>query len=228
MNIVAVIGNGVTITSSMVCMSYLYRFHAGRMRQGAHLVSASIIGVTFLVTGLQFVFPEVLSVLRRDLPGLMRGEWWRVATPLLVQPYGLFQCLFNGAFLLVFLPLAEKLFGNWLLALYLIPGVAGQAVNYLWRPDGGGSSTGIFGVMGALLIYVCRQRSEVPRQYVIFALLGLCGAVALSFVRDGHGPSMLVGAMSAIALRTPPLQMISERPDAGWRAPPNIESTGGK
>jgi rhomboid protease GluP len=111
----------------------------------------------------------------------------------------------------VFLPVAEKLFGKRLLALYLVSGVGGQAVNYLWRPDGGGSSTGIFGVMGALLMYVCRHRNEIPRQYFIFALLGLCGAVALSFVRDGHGPSLLVGALLAAAFHTPPLQISSDR-----------------
>ena len=199
MNIfVSAIGNGITITCSMICMSYLYR-HAGG---GRRRMSAWIIGATFLVTGLQFIFPEVLSVLRRDLVGLQRGEWWRMVTPLLVQPYGWLQCLFNGAFLIVFLPLAERLFGNRLLALYLIPGIAGQAVNYSWRPDGGGASTGVFGVMGALLAYVCRHRNQGPRQYFVFALLGLCGAGALCFVRDGHGPSMLIGALTAAALRT--------------------------
>lgn len=201
-HLVAAIGNGITITFSMVCMSYLYRFHAGRTPQCSFLLSVSIIGVTFLITGLQFLFPELVSLFRRDLPALQAGEWWRMITPLLVQPYGWIQWLCNGAFLLVFLPLAERLFGKWLLALYLIPGVAGQAVNYAWRPDGGGSSTAVFGVMGALLTYVCRQRSEVPRQYFLFALLGLCGAVALSFVRDGHGPSMLIGALVAVPLPT--------------------------
>lgn len=209
--VVSIIGNGVTITSSMICMSYLYRFYARGTRRRSLLLSASIIGVTFLITSLQFVFPEILAIFRRDLAGLRAGEWWRMATPLLVQPYGWLQCLFNGAFLLVFLPLAEKLFGNWLLALYFVPGIAGQAVNYMWRPDGGGSSTGVFGVMGALLFYVCRHRNEIPRQYFIFAVLGLCGAVALSFVRDGHGPSLLVGALLAVAFRTPPRQTFGER-----------------
>lgn len=210
MNYIVGIANSATITCAMVCMSYLYRSRARDTSQRSLLLSASIIGVTFLITGLQFVFPEILSLFRRDLAALRAGEWWRMVTPLFVQPYGWIQCVFNGAFLLVFLPLAEMLFGYRTLALYFVPGVAGQAVNYVWRPDGGGSSTAIFGVMGALLIYVCRRRNEMPRQYFIFALLGLCGAVAMSFVRDGHGPALLVGALSAVTLRMPPHQPSNE------------------
>lgn len=202
MDYVISISNGVTITSSMICMSYLYRFHArGEHRQP---LSVSIIGLTFLISSLQFLVPGILPALRRDLGALRAGEWWRIATPLLVQPYGWLQFLFNGIFLIVFLPLAERLFGSRVLILYLVPGIAGQAINYAWRPDGGGSSTAVFGVMGGLLMYVCRRRNEVPRQYFAFALLGICGAIVMSFVRDGHGPSLLAGALLAVVLRPEP------------------------
>lgn len=161
------------------------------------VASAVIIALTVLVFGLQLVYPEIVEMLRRDLEGLKAGEWWRVVTPLFVQPHGWQQFLFNAIFLLVFLPLAERLYGVKVWLLYFVPGVVGQLVNYAWLPDGGGSSTAAFGLMGALMTYVLRHRGAIPGQYPYFAALGLCGAVIMCFMRDGHGPGFLAGAFLA-------------------------------
>ena len=40
----------------------------------------------------------------------------------------------------------------------------------------------MFGVMGGLLIYACRQRKELPPQYFPIAISGLCAAGVLSLV----------------------------------------------
>jgi membrane associated rhomboid family serine protease len=197
----------------MVCMGHLYRYRRRDLDPRLPILSIVIIATTALITGLQFVFPEILSMFRRDVTGLRAGEWWRVVTPLFVQPSGVFQCVFNGMFMLAFLPLAEKLYGKRLLALYFIPGVLGQAVNYAWLPDGGGSSTAIFGVMGGLLVYVCRQRKRLPPQYFPIAVAGLCAAGLLSFLRDGHGPALLLGALVATMLRARPLSDPNALPD---------------
>ena len=128
-----------------------------------------------------------------------------MVTPLFVQPTGWLQCVFNGIFMLAFLPLAEKLYGKGLLALYFIPGLAVQPVLHSWLPDGGGSSPAIFGVMGGLLVYVYRHRKEFPRPYFPLAISGLCAAVALIIIRDGHGLGLVIGALVATALRARPL-----------------------
>ena len=201
MTYAVLLGNGITITSAMICMSYLYRRYGRDQICLFPPVSVAIIGLTFATTALQFVFPAIVSGLQRDLPALRSGEWWRIVSPLLIQPQGWFQCVFNGAFLVLFLPLGEKLFGKRVLALYLASGIVGQVVNYVWRPYGGGASTGIFGVIGAILVFACRHRKEIPKQYLVFALFGLSGAVLLSFVQDGHGPALLAGAVIAAALR---------------------------
>ena len=198
---VLIVGSGITVISTMVCMGHLYRYRRRDLGPRLVILSILIIGVTALTTGLQFVFPEVLSALRRSPDGLRAGEWWwQIVTPLFVQPTGWLQCVFNGMFMLAFLPLAEKLYGNGLLALYFIPGVAMQPIMYLWNPEGGGSSPAIFGVMGGLLIYVCRQRKALPPQYFPIAISGLCAAGVLTFLRDGHGPSLLIGALVATML----------------------------
>jgi membrane associated rhomboid family serine protease len=100
-------------------------------------------------------------------------------------------------FILVLLPMAERLYGARTWLLYFVPGVIGQLVNYAWSPKGGGSSTAVFGVMGAILMYVLLQRKSAPRQYPVFAVLGICGAVVMCFTHDGHGPSLLTGAVLA-------------------------------
>lgn len=197
-----IVGNGLIIISSIICMSYLYQFDWRNPKSRWPLLSVLIIGITILITGLQFIFPEILSLFRRNYQGLMAGEWWRMITPLFVQPQGWMQCFSNAFFLLAFVPLAERLYGKGLLALYFIPGIAGQIVNYLWSPDGGGSSTAAFGVMGGLFVYIIRHRSLIPRFYISIAIAAFCAAAVLGFFRDGHGPALLVGACVATILRT--------------------------
>jgi hypothetical protein len=57
--------------------------------------------------------------------------------------------------------------------------------------------------MGALLVYLLRRRSDVPRGYLILPVLGLGGAITMCFIRDGHGPGLLAGALLASVLKLP-------------------------
>jgi rhomboid protease GluP len=209
LSIAVAASNGITITSSMICcVAYLYKYRWRHLKPRTLVASTLIIALTVLIFGLQAAFPEILQAFRLDVDGLKAGEWWRLVSPLFVQPYGPYQFLFNMMFLVVFLPMAERIYGARVWLLYLLPGVVGQLVNCAWRPGGGGSSTAAFGVMGSILIYVLLDRKSAPRQYPVFAILGLCGAVAMCFTRDGHGPGLLTGAVLAglICWLSPPEQ----------------------
>jgi membrane associated rhomboid family serine protease len=193
--------NGATVTSSMVCcVAYLYKYRWRDLKARPLVATTVLIALTVLMFGLQLAYPEMIGALGRDLGALKRGEVWRLVTPLFVQSRGTGQFLFNMLFLVVFLPMAERLYGAIVWALYFVPGVVGQLVNYVWDPHGGGSSTAIFGVMGSLLMYVWLRRREAPKQYGWFALAGMCGAVVMCFTRDGHGPSLLTGAALAAVI----------------------------
>jgi rhomboid protease GluP len=193
--------NGITITTSMICCAaFLYKHRWPQLKARPLVATTLIITLTVLCFGLQLVYPDFLQYFRRDLAGLKAGEWWRIITPLFVQPQGIYQFLFNMIFLSMFLPMAERLYGRATWLLYFIPGVVGQCVNYFWSPAGGGSSTAAFGIMGSLLMYILIHRKNIPQQYWWFALLGICGALMMCFNRDGHGPGLLAGALLAVLI----------------------------
>jgi len=178
------------------CAIYLYRFSKSPKRAPA-IVSALIIGLTALTTGLQFVFPEILSAFFRNPERLLAGEWWRMVTPLFVQSNGLRACAGNGVAAIIFLPLAERFYGKRLWALYFVPGVIGEIFAYAWGIDGAGSSLGIAGVMGSLFAFTFFHRRDFPGLVRVAAMLGSTAAVVLCFYRDTHGPPVLIGVLLA-------------------------------
>lgn len=198
-NAAVAVSNGIAITASMVCCcAYLYKYRWRHLKARPLVASTVIIALTALTFAAQLAYPEVLQALQRDSQGLKAGEWWRVITPLFVQSQGLFQFLFNMTFIVVLLPMAERLYGGMVWLLYFVPGVVGQIVNHVWIPGGGGgSSTAVFGVMGSVLVYVLVNRKNAPRQYPAFAMLGICAAVVMCFAHDAHGLGLLTGAVLA-------------------------------
>src|SRR5215467_2233944 len=96
------------------------------------------VGVTLLtgvVSCLAFVDPVLQAELRRDPSALASGQWWRLASPLLVRTDTWWELA---------VVLAGTLAGGWIvearfrrlawLALYLGAGLVGQAAGYLWDP----------------------------------------------------------------------------------------------
>ena len=194
--------NGIVLAFTFGCAIYpaiyLYRFSFQRPKPCFPIITLLITAVTFLITGLEFVFPKLLFEFWRNRKALLAGEWWRIVTPLFVQVTG-WQCLVNGVGVIVFCHLTERLYGRRLLALYFIPGVLGEIISYLWHPNwlGAGSSLGIAGVVGSLFAFIFLRGREVSPLALIFAALGCAGAVALCFYRDNHGPSILIGVLLA-------------------------------
>jgi rhomboid protease GluP len=100
---------------------------------------------------------EVTSVLLRfgaSRPAHVRtGEWWRFATALFIH-IGPRHLLGNMAALLVLGPALVAALGPWrFLAVYLLAGVAGNALSYQVTPPdvvSAGASGAILGVLGAL------------------------------------------------------------------------------
>ena len=100
------------------------------------------------------------------------GGWWRLLANVFLH-FTVFHLLCNMFALWQAGLLAERLFGNWFfLAVYLGAGLASSLTSLDWHPDiiSAGASGAVFGVYGALLGYLVRQRGAVPRR--IWASLG--------------------------------------------------------
>lgn len=207
MNILFYLANALVIPPALFFISNFYKFKGSEINFRLLWGSIILLGVTVIITSLQFVFPGILTALDRNRTALLSGELWRVVTPLFIQPAGLWQCLFNGMFFFS-LPIAEHLYGRRVLLIYFITGMVGQLVNFYWEttPGGlsagkGGSSTALFGVIGSLLMYILLNQKLFPKGYILIPLAGFVGAGILVFFEDGHAPSLLVGGLLGLLFR---------------------------
>ncbi len=94
------------------------------------------------------------------------GEWWRLVTCMFMH-FGLVHLLLNAWALFQSGQLVERLFGRWLyLLVYFGSGLAGSVATLLWKGDkawSAGASGAVFGVFGALLGYLLREKQGIPK-----------------------------------------------------------------
>jgi rhomboid protease GluP len=158
-----------------------------------------ILLVTGVLTGLQYIFPSILTAMQRTPSALAQYQWWRLVTPLWVQSGGWCAILFVFPSFLIVGTLAEKLWGTrrWFI-LYFAGGLTGQIAGYAWQPYGSGASVAGAGLAGSLALWLLYRCHTPPARFG--GCLILLGAVVLTFLRDLHGPPILVGALLAFAL----------------------------
>lgn len=167
------------------------------------VVTSIVFVVTMTVTALQFVFPAVLTELRRSPEMYSSGEWWRFITPLFVHTEGWPQIVFNGLCLAILGPMVEYRYGpyRWL-ALYFLAGFVGELAGFAWKPTGAGASVAFCGLLGGLAIWrLVLDRTQRGR------LVGggiLAFAVSLTAIHDLHGPPILAGMFVALLMVTFP------------------------
>lgn len=135
---------------------------------------------------LQAAVPAILRDLERTPAGLT-GQWWRSVTSLTVQDGGVLGTLSNLAFLLIIGTIAEQVLTRprWL-ALYLVPGLAGEFVAYGWQPTGAGNSVAVCGLSGALAVLMLRDRRCAPPVAAYAQLMWVgCLVAAASAIAGG-------------------------------------------
>lgn len=129
------------------------------------LVTYIIMGFTIFVYLLQMWFQYTQGY---DLPAnlgakvnrlVAAGQLWRFITPVLLHG-SIVHIGFNMYALYLFGPNIESNFGHWrFLALYLISGFAGNVFSLMFTEAASlGSSTAIFGLLGAHGVYVYQNR----------------------------------------------------------------------
>ncbi|MEP6938841.1 MAG: rhomboid family intramembrane serine protease [Rudaea sp.] len=138
----------------------------------------------------------------RDIPDLLRwgadygplttqGEWWRMLTNLFVH-MGLIHLLANMVAFGYVGRTVERMLGNSAFLLtYIIAGIGGSLASLFWNPlmVSAGASGAIFGVYGALLGVLLRERGGwIPRQVfdqlkwfaIVFVVYNTIGALGRS------------------------------------------------
>jgi hypothetical protein len=146
---------------------------------------------------IQILDPALLLLLCRDASLIAAGEWWRLATSVLVQDGGVAGGSFNLLSLLLVGGVAEFLWGTRRWICIVVVGVLlAQTVARTWQPNGAGNSMINFSLAGAVCI-ACLARCQI-RPALVAAFLALGAAGLLCLLRDIHGAAAACGAATGL------------------------------
>ena len=168
-----------------------------RSRIGAHVEMPRATGVVLLitpiVTGLQWIVPELPQLMQRSPAVLTTGECWRLITPIFINRTDSAELVLNLVTLLAVGALAERCWGSrrWLL-FYFVGGLIGESAGLAWRPTGMGSSVAVCGLLGPLASWLL-YRATFARARIAAATLLLVG-IGLTALQNLHGPPLLACA----------------------------------
>jgi len=172
-------------------------------------VLAGIIGVTFLLQlGTQSFFggdlPAMLGM--KDNAAIVQGQYWRLFTPMFLHG-SILHIAFNLYALFIFGPGLERYYGHGkYLALFVISGFAGNVMSFLFSPAPSlGSSTAIFGLLGAEGVFLYQNRAVFGRgaqraltNLVVLALINLfLGLSSPGIDNWGHIGGLIGGVLYA-------------------------------
>ncbi|MEI2778466.1 MAG: rhomboid family intramembrane serine protease [Tetrasphaera sp.] len=116
-------------------------------------ITLTAFAVTAAVSVAALLDPALEHLLTRDAALVRAGQWWRLITPILVQPDGWGQFAFNLAGVAVVGAAIERRRAPWLVP-FLVGGVASIAVLTVCRPadHGGGTSDCVASLIGVLAL----------------------------------------------------------------------------
>ncbi len=150
--------------------------------------------------------PEVLTAFGACNRKLIdQGEVWRLVVPMFLH-IGMIHLLANMYALWVLGPQLESLYGSARFTiLYLLSGVGGFVASYFFaHPEsiGAGASGALFGMFGALLVFVYKYRAEIPPMVRATMQRGVWLTLAINLIitfsipfisRSGHVGGLLTG-----------------------------------
>jgi membrane associated rhomboid family serine protease len=153
----------------------------------AIVATAPAVLAIIVITAVSFVLQEMgvgdLTNRFASWPGCIQdGEWWRLLTPVLVHAGALHMAM-NMFVLYMYGTNAEEAFGTGrVLVIYVGSALTGSALSYASNSTGVpsvGASGAVFGVVGALIVYLYRRRSS---QFIRQHLSGMMSFIALNAV----------------------------------------------
>ena len=174
-------------------------------------VTFTVLGFTILVYLAQVASQNILGT---DLPQLygvkynpliIQGEYWRLFTPIFLHG-SLLHIAFNMYALYRFGPGLERFYGHFrFLVLYMVAGFAGNVFSFAMSPAASlGSSTAIFGLLGAEGVFLYqnrkifgRQTQQALQQVIFLAVINLVIGLSPGIDNWGHLGGLLGGVSFA-------------------------------
>jgi rhomboid protease GluP len=163
-------------------------------------------------------------------PATTDGEWWRLATAMFLH-FGPMHLVMNMLALWDSGRLVERWFGTVrFVALYLASGLAGNLLSLVIQGDravSGGASGAIFGIYGALLVFLLSERKRLHAGEFRWMFWGAAAfaifALAFGFLIPGidnaaHLGGLLAGMGVGFVLLVPPKNTWPSRQSARWVA----------
>lgn len=148
-------------------------------------------------------------------PATQDGQWWRLGSAMFLH-FGIVHLALNMWALWDVGRLLEQVYGSWrFLLLYLGSGVIGNLLSLVIQGNqavSGGASGAIFGLYGALVLFLWRERRQVePGEFrwmfgaasvfIVFALV--MGQLITGIDNSAHVGGLLSGALLGVGLSRP-------------------------
>jgi len=142
-----------------------------------------------------------------EMHGIAAGEWWRLITAMFLH-YGLLHILTNMWALWVLGRYLEAALGPVrFAALYLIAGLGGNVVSYLFddpRVASAGASTAIFGLFLAAIVVNRRLGLQIAQLVPLLVVNLIITFTVSSISKTGHLGGLLVGGIVAVIMAYAP------------------------
>jgi len=99
-------------------------------------------------------------------PLIWQGEFWRLITPVFLH-IGFLHLLSNCVIIFILGSLLESVIGSWrLFLIYIFSGIVGNLLSLRFSPYlSAGASSGVFGILGALITYGILYKKLIPRNF---------------------------------------------------------------
>lgn len=145
-------------------------------------------------------------------PATQDGEWWRLFTALFLH-FGAIHLTLNMVAFWDGGQLMERMYGHWrYLAIYLVSGLMGNLLSLVWQGNhavSGGASGAIFGIYGAMIVFLWQERALLDRHEFRWLFGGACvfaiATIALGFMipmidNAAHIGGFVAGMLSGMLL----------------------------
>ncbi|MRR59143.1 MAG: rhomboid family intramembrane serine protease, partial [Deltaproteobacteria bacterium] len=118
-------------------------------------------------------------------PATKDGQWWRLASAMFLH-FGVLHLAMNMWALWDAGSFVERMYGRaHFIVIYFISGLVGNLLSLIVQGDravSGGASGAVFGVFGALLVFLWRERGELHPREFRWLFWGAAGFAAMTIV----------------------------------------------